>query len=133
AIHAAQNQFPAGVIKHLAWNRVQVDASLEAAHGAQIQRQEIEEQGSLSLGSERDHLALLSFGGLLENTLQIGSLAAQPGAIVNDLAIDLAGCKIDEAQRLSSSRPGASLLTPAHNQKNEAPTSPVAKVVCWYF
>ncbi len=43
---------------------------------AQIERQKIEEQGSIGLGGERDHLALLLFGGFLEDELQVGRLPA---------------------------------------------------------
>jgi hypothetical protein len=33
--------------------------------------------------------------------LQVRGFAAQSGAIVHDLAVDLAGCEINETQRLS--------------------------------
>jgi hypothetical protein len=34
--------------------------------------------------------------------LQIGGLAAQSGPVVHDLAINFAGCKVNETQRLPS-------------------------------
>src|ERR1700693_750707 len=98
AIDAAQDQLAAGVIENLAGNRIEVNASLEAANRAQVERQKIEEQGPFRLRRQRDHLSLLLFGGFLVDELEIRSLAAQPSAVVNDLAIDLAGRKVDETQ-----------------------------------
>src|ERR1700724_3832638 len=79
-----------------------MNTRLEAAHGAQIQGQEVKEQSSIGLGGERDHLSLLLFGSFLKDVLEISGFAAKPGAVVDDLAINLAGCKVDETQRLSS-------------------------------
>ena len=101
-IHAAQNQFAAGIVENLSWNGVKVNASLESAHRPKIQREKIEEQRTLSLSGQRDHFALLLVRRLLINHLQIRRLAAEPGAIVHDLAIDFPGCEVDETQRLSS-------------------------------
>jgi hypothetical protein len=39
------------------------------------------------------------FCGFLENPLKIGRLAAQAGSVIDDLAVDLSGCKVDETQR----------------------------------
>jgi hypothetical protein len=86
-----------------------VNSRFEAADRAQIERQEIEEQGSLGFCGERDHLALLLFCGLLVNNLQVRGFAAQPGAVVHDFAIDLAGCEVDETQDFPQSRGSARL------------------------
>src|SRR5450755_2829661 len=102
AIHAAQDQLAAGVIEDLSGDGIEMDASLEAADVAQVERQEIEEQGTLGLGGQRDHLALLLGRGFLVDDLQIRGLAAESGAIVHDFAVDLAGCEVDETQGLSS-------------------------------
>ncbi len=61
-------------------------------------RKKIEEKGSLSLGGERDHLAFLLFGGLLVDVLQVRGLAAKARTVINDLAVNLAGCEVDETQ-----------------------------------
>ena len=98
AIHAPQNQLAAGVVKNLAGNGVEVNSGLEAAHRTQIQRQEIEEQRTFRLGGQRDHLALLLVRSLLVDHLQIRGLAAESGAVIHDLAIDLSGCEVDETQ-----------------------------------
>src|ERR1035438_3026015 len=104
-VDATQNQLAAGGIKNLPWYSVKGDAGLEATHRTKIKRQEIEEQGSIGLRGQGDHLALLLFGCFLEDELQIRRLAAQPGAIVDDLAVDLARCEIDETQKASSEGP----------------------------
>src|SRR6185437_16433120 len=75
-----------------------MDSGLKALHRAQIQRQKIEEQCSLGLCGERNHLALLLLSCCLINMLKIGGLPAKARAIVHDLAIDLAGCEVDKAQ-----------------------------------
>src|SRR5579872_1003348 len=61
-------------------------------------RQEVEEQRTFGLGGQRDHLALLLVRSFLVDHLQIRGLAAESGAIVDDLAVDLAGCEVDETQ-----------------------------------
>src|SRR5437870_2173292 len=100
AIHPAQNQLAASIVEYLAWNRIEVNASLEAADRAEIQRKEVEEQSTLSLGGQRDHLAFLLLGRFLIDVLQICRLAAQSGAVVDDFAIDLSGSKVDKAQNV---------------------------------
>src|SRR5260370_5371079 len=120
AVHSAEDQFAAGVIKDLSRNRVQVNARLEAPHCTQIQRQEIEKQGSISLGGQRDHLPLLLFGCFLEDELQIRRLTAQPGAVIDDLAVDLACCEVDETQKVSSETPAKKTLA---NHSLDAPAS----------
>src|ERR1700727_377477 len=75
-----------------------MDASLKAAHISEVERKEIEEKGTLSFGGQRDHLALLLIRGFLVDHLQVRGLAAKSGTVVDDLAIDLAGCEVDETQ-----------------------------------
>ncbi len=97
-----QDEFAAGVVEDLSGDGVEVNARLESANRAQVEGQEVEEQGSFRLCCQRDHLAFLLFGGFLVDELQIRRFTAQPGAVVNDLAVDLPGCKVDETQDPSS-------------------------------
>src|SRR5208282_4537292 len=124
AVHSAQDQLAAGVIKDLSRDRVQVNARLEASHRTQIQRQEIEEQGSIGLRGQRDHLALLLFGCFLEDELQVRRLAAQPGAVVDDLAVDLARCEVDETQKVSSETPAKETLANQSLKARASHTNP---------
>ena len=75
-----------------------MDSRLKSAHGTEIQGKEVKEQGSLGLGRERNHFALLLLGGLLINVLQVRGLAAKARTVVHDFAIDLAGCEVDKTQ-----------------------------------
>jgi hypothetical protein len=102
AVDAAQNEFAAGIVEDLSGDGVEVDAGLEAAHRAEIEREEIEEQGTLGFRGQRDHLALLLVRGFLVDDLQVRGFAAKSGAVVHDFAVDLAGCEVDETQGLSS-------------------------------
>src|SRR5207247_6656686 len=96
AVDTLQDQLTTRVVEDLAGHRVQVEAGLEAADLAERERQEVEEQGALGLGRERDHLALRLGVRLVVDPLQVGRLAAQPGAVVDDLAVDLARRVVDE-------------------------------------
>jgi hypothetical protein len=40
--------------------------------------------------------------GLFKNVLQIGGFSAESRAVIDDFAVDLAGCEIDKAQSSSS-------------------------------
>jgi hypothetical protein len=75
-----------------------VDSGLEPTHGTKVERQKVEEQSSLSLGGKRDHFALLLLGGGFVDVLQVGGLAAEARAVIHDLAINFAGCEVDETQ-----------------------------------
>src|ERR1700722_12259876 len=110
AVDSAQNEFAAGVVEYLAGNGIKMDSRFKAAHRSQIQRQKIEKQSSLGFGGERNHLALLLFRGLLVDDLQIRGFTAQPGAVIHDFAIDLAGCEVDETQDFPQSRGAAHSL-----------------------
>src|SRR5208282_3267048 len=71
-----------------------MEARLESAHGAEIERKKIEEKGSVGLGSKRDHFSLLAGARVLVNPLQIGGLPAQAGPVVHELAVNFASGKI---------------------------------------
>src|SRR6185369_6976782 len=87
-----------GVIENLPRYGVEVHAGLEAAYRAQVQRKEIKEEGTFRFRGQRDHLALLLLGRLLVNVLQVGGFTTKPSAVIDDLAVDLAGCEIYETQ-----------------------------------
>ena len=58
AVHALQDQLAAGVVEDLAGHGVEVEAGLEAAHRAELEGQEVEEERAVGLGGEGDELAL---------------------------------------------------------------------------
>ena len=80
-----------------------MEARLEAADFAQRQRQEVEEERALGLRGQRDHLALRLGTGARVDELQIRGLPAEPGAVVDQLAVDFAGGVVDETHLLGRS------------------------------
>src|ERR1035438_910017 len=64
AIHAAQHKLAGGVVDHLAGNGVKLELGLEALDGHGLDGQEIEEQGAIRTGCQRNQLALVALGGL---------------------------------------------------------------------
>ncbi len=99
AVDAAQDEFTASVVKHLAGNGIEVEPGFEAADRAEIEGQEVEEEGSIGLGRQRDHLAFLFFRGFVINALQVRRFTAQTRAVIDDFAVNLAGGEIDKTQK----------------------------------
>jgi len=77
-----------------------VEAGLKAAHRSQFQRKEVEKKRPVSLRGKRNHLAALLAQSLIEYPLQVGRLAAQTGAVVHDLAVNLPSGEIDETHSI---------------------------------
>src|SRR2546430_213496 len=94
-VHTIQNERATRVVIHLTRHRVEMEPGLEAADGAEVHRQEVEEQRALGLGSKRDHLTARVGRHLTVNVLEIAGLAAQARAVVHELAVDLAGRVVD--------------------------------------
>src|ERR1700737_3926401 len=74
-------------------------APLESAPAAEVEGEKVEEQRAIRFRGQGDEL---SFGlriRLVVDPLQVGGLAAQTGAVVHDLAVDLSRRVIDERHR----------------------------------
>jgi hypothetical protein len=95
-VDTLEDELARGVVEDLARDGVEVEAGLESADLAEAQRQEVEEEGPLGLGGERDHLPLRVLIGIRIDILQIRRLPAQTGPVIDDFAIDLARTVIDE-------------------------------------
>ena len=89
AIHALEDQFPARVVEYLAGYGVEMEPGFEAADLTKREREKVEEQCSLGLSGQGDHLTLAVGIGLFIDPLQVGGLPAQARAVVNDFAVDL--------------------------------------------
>src|SRR5262249_38723809 len=98
-IYPAQDQFSAGIVENLSGDGIEVKSGLKSADCPQIERQKVEEEGSVGFGCQRDHFAFLIVAGLIKNVLQIRRFAAEAGAVIDDFAVDFAGCEIDKAQK----------------------------------
>ena len=96
AIATTQDELAAGVVEDLAGHGVEVEAHLEALDRAHVEGQEVEEQGAVRLGGQAHQLAALLRVGLLEDPLDVRGLPAEAGTVVDDLAVDLARCVVDE-------------------------------------
>ena len=96
AVDAFQDQLARGVVEDLAGNGVEVKARLEAAHGAEVEREEVEEERAVGFRGEGDQLSLRLRIGLVVDPLQVGRLAAQTGTVIDDLAVDLPRGVVDE-------------------------------------
>ena len=81
-----------------------MEAGLETPNRSEIERKEIEEQGSIGFGGERNHLAPRLICGLFVDNLQVGGFSTKAGTVVNNLAIDLASREVNEAQCSASVR-----------------------------
>src|SRR5687767_7930144 len=77
-------------------------SGLETTHGSQLERHKIEKQCAISLCREADQLTAGLRGSGFKDVLQIGGLAAQTRAVVNDLAINLSGCVVDKSHKANA-------------------------------
>ena len=57
AVDALEDELPGRVVEDLSRNRVELEAGLEAADDADVEREEVEEERPVGLGLEGDHLA----------------------------------------------------------------------------
>src|SRR6266850_1204890 len=73
---------------------------LEATDRTKIQRQEVEKQGAVCFSCKADELSLCLRGRRVVDVLEIGRLAAKPGPVINNLAVDFTRCVVDERQGL---------------------------------
>ena len=76
---------------------------LKAAHLAQIERQEVEEQRPLGLGRDRQEIAFGGLWHLAMNILEIRRLAAHARPVVDDFAMNLACGDVDECHEIKPS------------------------------
>src|SRR6478735_5006099 len=104
AIHAAQDQLSAGIVKDLAGNGIEMESGAKAADSSQIEREEVKEECPVRFRGQGDHLALLFVDRFIENMLQVRGLTAQTGAVIDDLAVNFAGGKVNKAQESPHTR-----------------------------
>ena len=75
---------------------VQLDADIHPPDLPQVQREQVEEQGSVALGVDRNHLPAGFLVRLAENILEIGCLSAKTRSVIHNLALDLVFAEIDK-------------------------------------
>src|SRR5262249_4337767 len=91
SVHALEDELAAGVVEDLSGHGVEVEAGLEAPDLSQREGEEVEEERPVGLGAQADQLALRLRIGLVVDVLEVGRLPAQTWAVIDDLAVDLAG------------------------------------------
>jgi hypothetical protein len=79
-----------------------VEPSLESAHSAEVEWQEVEEQRAVGLSRQGNHLSLLLVRRFVVHHLQISGLTAETGAVIDDFAVYFSGGKVDKTQNPAS-------------------------------
>ena len=119
AVRTLEHQLAGRVVGDLAGDGVELQPGLHAADLAELDRQEIEEEGPVGLGGERQHLSFLdAVGQGVVDVLEVGGLAAEAGAVVDDLRRQLAGRVIEEDHPISQ---GDGNITSAPGRVNARP------------
>jgi hypothetical protein len=79
----------------------------ESFYRAQVEGKEIKKECAVGLGGERNHLSPRLAHRLLKDPAKVGRLAAQPCAVINNLAVYFPSSKVDETHAVwfPSSRP----------------------------
>ena len=93
------------VLAHLAvlrlpGHREALDADLEAADAAEIDRQEVEQQGAVLFGVDRHQLDFVARAEDAVHLLQARRLAANADPVVHELGVDRSFRDVDETHRL---------------------------------
>ena len=99
AIGAMENELAGRIIVDLAGHGVELEACLVAVDFCRMHREEIEEERAVRRGGERYEvttLLLIHFG---VDVSEIGRLATEGGATVDNLERDLFGLVVDECHR----------------------------------
>src|SRR5262249_8485209 len=89
AVSTVEDSDACALIEHLTWDRIEVEANIEAMDRAQVKREEVEEQRTLALGGDGEQITVRLLWGMIVYVLQVGGLAAVPGAIIDNLAVNL--------------------------------------------
>src|SRR6185503_2338347 len=116
-------------VKYLTGNRVQMEARLEPADRAQLERHEIKEQRAIRFSGEADELAASLRRGRVEDVLQVSRLTTQTWAVVNDLAVDFSGSVIDKGHSACRQVKRLSMSSSVIPAKGESRSSISAEVI----
>ena len=73
-----------------------MEAGFETPNRAQFKRHEIKKERAVSLSGQTNQFSSGLGGRRIINVLKIGSLAAESRTVINDLAINLPRCIVDE-------------------------------------
>lgn len=88
AISLPQHELERGVVSDLTWDRVEMEGGLVTGQGVGLDGEEIEEQRAILRGGERDEVTAARGVELGVDLLEIGGLAAERRATIDDLEAD---------------------------------------------
>ena len=94
AVDPLQNQLAGRAVVDLARHRIDLKASAHPSDRPQIERHEVEEQGSISLGTDTRQLTAIALGSSLVNDLEVRRLPRHTRPVVDDFCIDLLLCEV---------------------------------------
>src|SRR5262249_33676971 len=97
AIGTVEHGDARSLIEHLARHGVEVKADMEALHRAQVEGEEVEKEGALALSGDRKQVPMCLLRRVVMDILQIGGLATEASAVIDDLAVNLAAGDVDES------------------------------------
>ena len=87
-IDAFKNQFSGSIIFNLARYSVELNLHVKALDLAHIEREEIKEQGPVTMGLQTDHLGLDLFPEPFVNIFEVGCFATTSWSVVNNFDLD---------------------------------------------
>src|SRR4030095_10936546 len=96
AVCPLQHELSGRGVVYLTRNRVELEARREARDRPEVERKEVEEERAVGLRRERDHRASPVARYLVVDVMQIARLPRPSGAVIDDLAGDLARGVVDE-------------------------------------
>ena len=85
AVDAFEDELARRVVEDLAGDRVELQARLESADDADVDRQQVEEERAVGLGLQAHHLAAALRRGLGVDVVEVGRLPTEARTVVNDL------------------------------------------------
>ena len=103
-VDALEHELARRVVEDLAGDRVELQARLEAADHADVDRQKVKEKRPVGLRLQADHLAAALRRGLGVDVVEIGGLPAEARTVVHDLRGHLHRRVVEEDHRLSAPR-----------------------------
>ena len=94
-VGSLKNQFSRRVVIDLPGDGVDLELRLHPCNLSQVQGEEVEEQGSVTLGSDAGEVTDTVAGCFLVNYLEVRGLSTEPRTVVHDLAVDFLQREVD--------------------------------------